>query len=117
MECFERFLDRSSVVPSMDLVEIDIIGAKPAQAGVNLLHDRASRQACAVWAGTHTAVNLGRDDDVRAAGIFLQSATEHLLARATGVDIRSVKEIYTAFQGPLDERTALRVVEAPGVVF
>jgi hypothetical protein len=41
VECLERFLDRSSEVPSMDLVEVDEVGLEPAQRGV------ASLQECA----------------------------------------------------------------------
>ena len=36
----QRLLDRRLVVPAMDLVEVDVIGAEAAQAGVELSHDR-----------------------------------------------------------------------------
>jgi hypothetical protein len=40
VERFERLLDRRVIVPSMDLVEVDVIGAEAPQARVDLGHDR-----------------------------------------------------------------------------
>jgi len=36
----ERLLDRRGVVPAVDLVEVDVIGAQPPQARVDLRQDR-----------------------------------------------------------------------------
>ena len=41
------------VVPAVDLVEVDVIGAEPPQAGVDLGHDRLARQALAVGVLAH----------------------------------------------------------------
>ena len=51
----QRLLDRRVVVPAMDLVEIDVVGAQPAQAGVDLGHDGLARQAAAVRVLAHRA--------------------------------------------------------------
>ncbi len=48
MQRFECFLDGCCIVSAVDLVEIDIVGAEPAQAVVDLGHDRKARQAGAV---------------------------------------------------------------------
>ena len=41
---FERLLDRRLRIPAMDLVEVDVVGAEPAQAVVDLAQDRLARQ-------------------------------------------------------------------------
>ena len=40
MQRLERFLDRRAVVPAMDLIQIDIVGAEPTQAVVDFGKDR-----------------------------------------------------------------------------
>src|SRR5258705_382262 len=82
VERFERLLDRRAVVPAVDLIEIDVIGAEAPQAGVDLHHDCLARQAGAVWSGSHPPVDLGRDDDRVAAGEILHCAAEDLFAAA-----------------------------------
>jgi hypothetical protein len=47
----ERLFDRRRVVPAVDLIEIDVIGAEPAQAVVDLGEDGLARQARAVRPG------------------------------------------------------------------
>jgi hypothetical protein len=39
MHCFERLLDRRLVIPAVDLVEIDVIGAETPEARVDLRED------------------------------------------------------------------------------
>src|SRR5205823_6639221 len=80
VQCLERFLDRRLVIPAMNLVEVDVIHAEPAQAGVDLAHDCFARQAAAVRTGAHPAIYLGRNDHLVAAGEILDSPSEDLLA-------------------------------------
>jgi hypothetical protein len=60
----ERLLDRRPAVEAMDLVEVDVVGTEPAQAVVDLGHDRLTRQAPAVGPLVHLAVHLGGDHDL-----------------------------------------------------
>ena len=55
----QSLLDRSAIVPTVDLVEIDVVGAEPLQAGIDLMEDRLARQTGTVWPGAHAAVDLG----------------------------------------------------------
>ena len=113
---FERLLDRRVVVQAVDLVEIDVVHAEPAQAVVDLGHDRLARQAGAVRAGAHPAIDLGGDDDLVAAGEVLDRAAEDLLAVAERIAVRGVEEIDAGFERLLDERAAFFLAQAPGVV-
>jgi hypothetical protein len=111
----ERLLDRRVIIEAMDLIEIDVIGAEPPQARVDLGHDRPARQAGPVRARAHPPVHLGRDHDLVAAREILQRPAEDLLAGAVRIDIRRVEEIDASLQGPLDEGAAFLFVERPGV--
>src|SRR5207244_9286016 len=86
------------------------------QAGVDLDHDRLARQAGTVRSRPHPPVDLGRDDDLVAAGEILQRPAEDLLAAAKGIPVRRVEEIDAALERPLDEGTALLLAEAPGMI-
>ncbi len=116
MQRFERFLDRRVVVPTVDLVEIDVIHAEAAQARVDLGEDRFARQPGAVRAGAHPAINLGGDDDLVAAGKLLDCAAEDFLAVAERVAVRGIEEVDAGFERALDERSALLFAERPCVV-
>ena len=92
MQRFERLLDRRVVVETMDLIEIDIIHAEPAQAVVDLGEDRLARQPGAIGAGTHPTVDLGGYDDLVAAREILGRAAEDFLAVAQRIAVRGVEK-------------------------
>ena len=71
-----------SVVPAVDLVEVDVVGAEAPQARVDLLEDRLAREAVAVGPGAHRAVDLRGEHDVLAPREGLERAADDLLARA-----------------------------------
>src|SRR3984893_5723274 len=116
VQCLKRLLDRAAIVPAVDLIEIDVIGAEASKAVIDLAHDRHARQAAAVRPLPHPPVDLGRDDDLVAAGQILDRPAEDLLAAAEGMPVRRVEEIDAALESPLDERATLRLVDAPGMI-
>ena len=116
MQRLERLLDRCPVVPAVDLIEVDVIGTETSQTGIDLAHDRLARQAAAVRSRPHPPIDLGRDDNLVAAGEVLHGAAEDLLAAAEGIPIRRVKEIDAALESPLDERAAVFLADALGVI-
>ena len=93
MQRLERLLDRRVVVPAVDLVQVDVVGAEPAQAGVDLGHDRLARQPGAVRARAHPAVDLGGDHDFVAPREVGQRTADDLLAGAVRVDVGGVEEV------------------------
>ena len=60
---FHGLFDGRVVVPAMDLVEIDVVGAEAAQAVVDLTQDVLARKALTVRTGAHATAHFGRDDD------------------------------------------------------
>ncbi len=100
----------------MDLVEVDVIHAEPAQAGVYLAHDRLARQPAAIWPRPHTPVDLGRDHDLVAVREIPDRPAEDLLAAAERITVRGIEEIDAALKCPLDEGAGLLLAEAPGMV-
>ncbi len=116
VERFERLLDRRVVVPAMDLVEVDVIGAEALQARIDLAHDRLARKAGAIRSRPHPAIDFGSDDNLVPSGEILDRTPENLLAAAERIAVRRVEEIDARFERTLDERTALLLAEAPGMI-
>ena len=69
VEGFDRLLHRGAVVKTVDLVEVDVVHAQPAQAVVDLGKHGLAGQAGAVGAGVHAAVDLGRQHDLVPLGV------------------------------------------------
>jgi hypothetical protein len=72
------------MVETVDLIEVDVIHAEPAQAVVDLGEDRLPRKPGPVGAGTHPAINLGGDHDLVAACEIFDRAGEDFLAGRRG---------------------------------
>ena len=56
----------------MDLIQVDVVGAEPPQAGVDRGENRFARQAAAVRALAHREEDLGGDHDLVAAREILE---------------------------------------------
>src|SRR5271166_649371 len=116
MQRFERFFDWRVMIETVDLIEVDIIHAEPTQAVVDLGRDPLARQAGAIGAGTHPAIDLGGNDNLFAAREILDSAAEDFFAAAKRIAVRSVEEVDPSFERLLDKRAALLLAQAPGVI-
>ena len=108
VEGFERLLPRGRVVVAVDLVQVDVVRAEPAQRMVDLGHDRLAGQAAAVGSWSHRVAQFGGDDDGVAIGEVLECAAEDLLAGAVGVHVRCVEEVDPRLERVLDQRRAPR---------
>ena len=97
----------------MDLVEIDVVGAEAAQGLVEFEEDLLAREAAAIGAVAHDAVELGGDHRVFALCVGLEEAAEHALAVAGGIDIGGVEEVDAEVESLAKEGLALLLVEAP----
>src|SRR4029077_18763947 len=84
--------DRGSGVESVDLVQVDAVGAEPGQGGVDLLHDGLAGQPGPAGTVVHLAEHLGGQHDVLATRIAPDRAAGDLF-RGTGlVDVRGIPE-------------------------
>src|ERR1700728_411368 len=101
----------------MDLVQVDVVRAEPAQTRIHLHENSPARQAGAIRPGSHAPPYLGREHDVVALRELLQRPTHDLLAGANGIDIRGIEEIDTGLERLCDERTAVALIECPRLRF
>ena len=101
------------MIEAMDLVEVDIIGAEPAQALIDLEQDVFAGQTGAIRAGAHSIKDLSGDDHFLASREIVERAAENLLALADRVAIGGIEEIDAGFKRLLDERAALFLAERP----
>ena len=112
----EHLLHRRAPVEPVDLVQVDEVGAQPAQAVVDLGQDRLAGQPDAVRPLAHRTVHLRRDDDLVAVHAeILQRPAEELLAGPPGVDVGGVEEVDAGVERLLEERARRLLVERPGV--
>jgi hypothetical protein len=111
----ERLLDVGSRLGAVDLVEVDPVGAEPAQRVVDLADDPAARIAAPVRdLLAHREVHLGREDDVVAppAGERLGHDDLRLALR---VDVRGVDEVDPRVERAVDDPDRVGVIGvAPG---
>ena len=85
----------------MALVEVDVIHAQAAQAGVALLHDVLAREAAVVGPLAHGEENLRRQH-VRVAREVLERPADQLFSPAPAVLIGRVEEVDAQVVGPVD---------------
>lgn len=88
----------------MDLLQVDVVGLKALEAGVNGVHDVAAGCAYVVSAGAYAAVNLGGDDDVFAGNVkVFEGLAESSFGAAFGIDIGGIEEVDASVEGGLYE--------------
>ena len=100
----QRLFERRDGVEAVDLVEVDMIEAEPLQAGGDLIHDMAAREADSVRPRPHPAAHLGGDDHVLALDAEVAQGLADLnLGLAFGIDVGGVDEIDARFERAGDE--------------
>src|SRR4051812_9293254 len=104
------------MIPAVDLVQVDMIRAQPAKAGVDLRHDGLARKAAAVRILAHRTMDLGGDDHLVALGEIAQCPAVDLLARSGRIDIGGVEEVDAQLQRTLNEGPALLLAQGPRMV-
>ena len=109
----QRLLDRRLIVEPVDLVEVDIVDAQPAQRPVDAVQDVLARQAAVVGIAAHRPVDLGGDHHLVPLGVFLQRLAGHPLALALGIDIGGVEEVDPGLHRTLEERQRRLLVQHP----
>jgi len=97
----------------VDLVEVDVVGAEPAQAVVDLCEYFLPGQPGAIRPLPHRVAELGGYDDGVAVGEVIQCPAEDLFAGALGVHAGRVEEVDTGLEGVLDQGAALLLAQRP----
>jgi hypothetical protein len=88
----QRLLQVHAGVVAVQVVQVQVVGAEPAQAGLARALDPAARVTRAVAPLTHGVAELAGQHPVLARAAAQQFA-EHRLALAEGVDVRGVDEV------------------------
>ena len=102
-----------SAVESVQVVDVDVLGAQAAQAGFTSLNQMMAGRSHVVRPFTQAERGLGRDQDILTAS--LDGFAENLLGEAIGVNIRGVEEINAGFQADGDEASSFGyIARAPG---
>ena len=96
----QRLLDVGLRLGPMDLIQVDVVGAEPAQAVLHLAHYSQPGVAPLVDALPHVAVHLAREHDVVAAA--LQRTADDLLGLPGRVHVGRVDEVDAAVDGGVD---------------
>ncbi len=91
VEGAEGLLDGGGRVEGVDLPEVDVVGAEPAQRGVERGEQVPARAVEA--AGGRDAAGLGGDDQVGAGDETVGEPGEQVLGVAVGVDVGGVDEV------------------------
>jgi len=113
VECRQHLLDRRSRIEGVQLQEIDIVRAEPAQRVLDTLDQSRARRARIVRPLAHRQAGLGRDDHLIAPA--LDRRTQHLLRSAVRINIGGIEQIDPGFQADIDEPPCLIDVRiAPG---
>ena len=104
------------MIQPVDLIEVDIIRAEPAQAVVDLREDRLTRQPYAVWARPHREEYFRGKHDLVALGEVLDRAAQHLLGAALRIHVGRVEEVDPHLQRLADQRPPLFLIERPAAM-
>jgi hypothetical protein len=104
----------------MDLIEINILGAEPLQAGVDLGHDRLTRQALAIGAGSRPERAFGEKDlrgdhDLVSPRELAEQLADDPFGRSCRIAVRRVEEVDPQVDGALDDGTAIVLTQRPGM--
>src|SRR3970040_263456 len=115
VERAQRLVHRRLGVGVMDLVEVHVVGAEPAQRALDGVEDMLARGAAVPGPGTHGTRALGGDHEVVAAvpeppAQDLFGAAHGVEGAAQRIDVGGVEEGDPARRGPVEDRDRGRLV-------
>ena len=116
MQGAHGLLNRGPGVPTMDLVQVDVVHVEPTQRRVNARQDVLAAQPTAVLAGRHRHEHLGGDHRLVTAEELGNQPPGRHLAGAGGVGVGGVEEGHSAFHGCPDDRLRGLLVDDPGAI-
>ena len=101
----QRLFQVHAVVVAVQVVDIDVVGGQPLQAGLAGPHHPGARIPPFVWPVRHLVADLGGQHPVVAGGA--DRLADHRLGGAVGVDIGGVDEVDTRAMGMVDDALGL----------
>ena len=114
VERAQHLLDGRQGVEAVQLIEVDVVGAQPPQAGLDGPNQVMARRADVVGPRAGAKRPLGGDDHLIAAA--LDRLAQDLLGHAARVDVGRVEHGEAGFEADIDEPRGLgHVAVAPGL--
>jgi hypothetical protein len=114
VERLHGLLDGRLVVPPVDLVQVDVVGAQSPQRGVDGVEDMAPGESAVVRPLTHREADLGGQHVVLSPAEHLPQQTPgDLFAHPHRVHVGGVEERDARFGGTPDERSGGFLVQRP----
>ena len=113
-----RFFDRRVRIETVNLIQIQVIGAQTFQARIDCRKNVLPRESLLVRAIlARREKHFAGDHDLIASRQLAQQCARDLFAAARRVRIRRVKKIDARLERPFDERFGLVNLERPGAKF
>ncbi|MHC2389353.1 hypothetical protein ACVIHB_004169 [Bradyrhizobium liaoningense] len=112
VECCEQLFRRGEGVEAVQLEQVDVVGAEPAQRTVDGREQMLPRRADIVGTLAEAEGRLGRNQNLVAAA--LDRFAEHPLGFAERIDIRGVEHRHAGFEADVQKAPRFgRVSRAP----
>lgn len=101
VEGVENLIDRRAGIEGVKLQQIDVIGAKSRQRGIDRPHQTLPRRTSIVRTIAHRQAGLGRDQEPIAPG--LDGRAKPFLRCAVRIDVRGIEQGDTGIETDVDQ--------------
>src|SRR3989441_1676707 len=115
MQRFERLCYGSVFVPTMNLIEVDVISAETAQARVDFDHDGLAGQPACISTRDRRIEHLSGEHHLFAPREVAERASDNLFTGAVRVAIGRVEEVDAEFDCSPNKGAAFFLIEGPRV--
>src|SRR3979490_529966 len=99
---FRGFFDRNQRVGPMDLIDVDVIGSKPAQGILNLPHDASAAGIARYSSALPLKSSLGGNKHFRAPPTLGDRPANDLLGPAKSIDRGGIDDVDAMFECGVD---------------
>src|SRR5712691_12554260 len=104
------FFDRHQWVGPVNLIDIDVVGSKPAQGIIDLLHDAGAAGVAKYSSTLPLEADLGGNKHARAQARLSDRLADDLLGAAESIDRGGVDDVDAVVQRGPDGRNRLSLV-------
>ena len=93
VHCVRGFFDRNQWIRPMNLIDVDVVGSKPAQGILDLAHDAGAAGIARYPAALPLQSGLGGNKHVRAQPAFGDRLANDLFGAAESIDRRRIDDV------------------------
>ena len=106
--------ERRLVILLVEVVDVDVVGAEPAQARLRRAHHPFARQPAAIRVLSHAVAELGRQHPLVA--LRRDRAPRHLFRHALGIGVRGIDEVHPRLARQRHDAPRRRLVGRPAEI-